>query len=66
MAHIDPKSKKEKRYRVNLNHYQAAAIEALAALHRKQAASFLAEIIDAHLESLNTEQNHNNNLSNCA
>lgn len=65
MAYIDPKAKKEKRVRVNLNHYQFAAIEALATLHRKESASYLREIIEAHLESLNTE-NHNNNLSNCA
>lgn len=65
MAHIDPMAKKEVRVRVNLNHYQAAAVEALAALQRKQTATFLAEIIDAHLESYRTE-NNNNNLSNCA
>jgi hypothetical protein len=64
MAHIDPKAKKEVRFRVNLNHYQAAAVEALAALHRKQAASFLAEIIEAHLESYATE--NNNNINRCA
>lgn len=63
--HIDPKAKKECRFRINLNYYQANAIEALAALHRKQAASYLAEIIEAHLENLNTE-NNKNNISNCA
>lgn len=69
MAHIDPKAKKECRYRVNLNHYQSAAVDALAALHRKQAASYLAEIIEAHLESFDVEdmhKKHNNSLSNCA
>lgn len=59
--HIDPKARKEKRFRVNLNHYQAAAIEALAMLHRKQAATYLSDIIEAHLESLNTEDNNNFN-----
>lgn len=65
MAHIDPKARKDRRYRVNLNHYQSAAIEALAALHRKQSATYLAEIIEAHLETLNTE-NHTDNVSRCA
>lgn len=32
MGHKDPKARKEMRYRVNLNYYQAAAIEALAVL----------------------------------
>lgn len=59
--HIDPKAKKECRYRVNLNHYQSAAVETLAALHRQQAASFLANIIEAHLESLNAELQNNIN-----
>lgn len=63
--HIDPMAKKEVRIRINLNHYQARAVEALAALHRKQAATFLAEIIDAHLESYKTEGN-NNNINQCA
>lgn len=49
--HIDPKARKEKRYKINLNHYQAGAIEALAHLHRKQPASYLNEIIEAHLEA---------------
>lgn len=65
MAHIDPMARKEKRYRVNLNYYQAGAIEALARLHRKQAATYLAEIIEAHLETYKTEKD-NNNLSQCA
>ncbi len=66
MAHVDPKARKEKRYRINLNHYQSNAVEALAMLHRKQAASYLADIIQAHLDSLDVQNNHNNNLSNCA
>lgn len=63
--HTDPKARKEMRYRVNLNHYQAEAIEALARLHRKQAASYLAEIIDAHLETYQTKRDPDN-LSHCA
>ncbi len=51
MAYTDPQAKKEVRYRVNLNHYQADAIEALARLHRKQTATYLAEIIRQHLEA---------------
>lgn len=64
MAHIDPKARKEKRYRVNLNHYQAAAIEALAVLHRKQSSTYLAEIIENHLEALNPPQA--TNVQRCA
>lgn len=33
MAYTDPNARKEVRYRVNLNHYQAEAIEALARQH---------------------------------
>ncbi|KZZ68090.1 hypothetical protein A3765_10590 [Oleiphilus sp. HI0130] len=51
MAYNDPKAKKEVRYRINLNHYQADAVEALARLHRKQTASYLHEIVLAHLAS---------------
>lgn len=51
MAYTDPKARKEARYRVNLNHYQAEAIEALARLHRKQTATYLAEIIRQHLDA---------------
>ena len=51
MAYQDEKARKEIRYRVNLNHYQSEAIEALARLHRKQTASYLAEIIRQHLEA---------------
>lgn len=55
MSYTDPKARKEVRYRVNLNYYQAGAVEALAKLHRKQAATYLAEIIEAHLEAYKTE-----------
>lgn len=51
MAYTDPMAKKEVRYRVNLNHYQSDAIEALARLHRKQTATYLAEIIRQHLDA---------------
>lgn len=51
MSYNDPKAKKEVRYRINLNHYQADAVEALAKLHRKQTASYLHEIVMAHLAS---------------
>lgn len=57
--HIDPRAKKECRYRVNLDHYQAAAIDALAAVHRTQPASYLREIIEAHLDSLRAERHEN-------
>lgn len=51
MSYTDEQARREKRYRVNLNHYQANAIEALALLHRKQPGTYLAEIIKAHLET---------------
>lgn len=51
MSYADPMAKKEIRYRVNLDHYQSDAIESLARLHRKQTATYLAEIIRQHLES---------------
>ena len=57
--YTDPKSRKEVRVRVNLNHYQADAIEALARLHRKQTATYLAEIISAHLETYEVKEGKN-------
>lgn len=65
MTHKDPMAKKEVRYRVNLNHYQAGAIEALAMLHRQQAATYLAEVIKAHLKAKEQEPPQNN-ISHCA
>lgn len=65
MAYADPKARKEVRVRVNLNHYESEAIEALARLHRKQAASYVAEIIRAHLETYQPKTD-GNNLSHCA
>jgi len=65
MSYKDPANKKDQRFRVNLNAYQADAIEALAALHRKQAASYLADIIEAHLDALNTHQD-DNSIKHCA
>lgn len=56
MAHTDPNAKKDVRVRVNLNRYEADAVEALARLHRKQTASYLHEIIVAHLESFEPNQ----------
>lgn len=54
--YTDERARREVRYRVNLNHYQAEAIEALAKLHQKQPASYLAEIIKIHLESFRVEE----------
>lgn len=51
MSHIDPKARKERRFRVNMNHYQGEAIDALATLHRMQSATFLSQIIEAYLDS---------------
>lgn len=56
MAYTDEKARREVRYRVNLNHYQASAVEALAKLHEKQPASYLAEIIKQHLDSFRVEE----------
>ncbi|MAM87539.1 MAG: hypothetical protein CME36_09570 [unclassified Hahellaceae] len=56
MSHDDPKARKEQRFRVNLDYYEADAVKALAKLHRKQAATYLAEIVRHHLESLNVEE----------
>lgn len=50
--HTDPLARKEKRYRVNLNYYQSEKVEKAAREVRKQTATYLAEIIDAHLKSL--------------
>lgn len=47
----DPKARKDVRIRVNLNHYQADVLEALARMHKKQTATYLGEIIAAHLET---------------
>lgn len=65
MAYTDKKARKEVRYRVNLNHYQAAAIEALAKLHQKQLATYLNEIIKIHLDSFRIEE-HEKRLGHCA
>lgn len=48
--HKDPIAKKEVRFKVNLNHYQADVIESLARLNRKQTATLLAEIIEAYID----------------
>lgn len=63
--HVDPKAKKEIRIRVNLNHYQADAVEALARLHRKQTATYVAEIVEAHLDMF-AKVNDKNMLNECA
>jgi uncharacterized membrane protein affecting hemolysin expression len=38
------------RFKVNLNHYQADVVEALARLNRKQTATLLAEIIESYID----------------
>lgn len=63
--YTDEKARKDVRYRVNLNQYQAAAVEALARLHQKQPASYLAEIIKVHLDSFIVEEREKR-LGDCA
>jgi len=55
MAYADRDAVRSERYRINLNRYQAEAIEALARLNRKQPATYLSEIIETYLEAYTAE-----------
>jgi len=55
MAYEDRRAVRAERYRINLNQYQADAIEALARLNRKQPATYLSEIIETYLEAYAAE-----------
>lgn len=64
--YTDPKARKDIRIRVNINHYEADVLEALARMHKKQTATYVGEIIAAHLESFENSQNAKDSVSNCA
>lgn len=59
MTYEDPKARRDGRVRVNLNHYEIAAVNALAKYNRMQPATYAAEILRNHLNTFKTPQQKN-------